>query len=150
MGILNLPEISPLTRKTALGEEIFDPVRKKYILLTPEEWVRQHWISYLQTHLHVSASWITVEYGFKLNGLSKRCDILVFDKQGNPLLVVECKAPHIRLDNDVFEQISRYNLVLQAPFLIVSNGIKHYALKINFSTRSTTFLATIPDYQDML
>lgn len=148
--MLSLPNIQAHIRKTNSGEEIFDPVRKKYVCLTPEEWVRQHWIEYLQQHLGVPRSWIAVEYGFQLNGTFKRCDLMVCNKKGEALLIVECKAPHVQINRNVFEQISRYNLVLKAPFLIVSNGVQHHAMRISFDTNQSEFLQDIPSYQEML
>lgn len=121
---LNFPEYSFRLRKRDEKHEIFDEVRKKWLVCTPEEWVRQHFIKWLILERNYPASSIAIEGGLKLNRLSKRTDIVVF-KDNNPLLLVECKAPTIALSQSVFDQLFRYNLKINAPLLAVTNGIKH-------------------------
>ena len=106
-------------------------IRKKKIILTPEEWVRQHLISYLDSNFNYSKSRMAVEYELKYNKLSKRADIVFFDKKLMPYLLVECKAPEVKLDKNVLHQIVTYNAKLNAPFLLISNGIEHYIFEVS-------------------
>lgn len=122
---------------------VWDELRKKKVVLTPEEWVRQHWVHHLHLTYGYPLSNLAVERSFKLNGLIKRFDLLAF-YQGNPVVVVECKAPQVPITENVFHQALRYNQVLQAPVLVVSNGLQHYALDLTHS--NPTFLSTIPSY----
>jgi hypothetical protein len=102
---------------------LFDPLRKKWLALTPEEWVRQHLVNYLIKQHHVSPSLIAMERELKLNDLSKRFDVVVYDREMKPWLIAECKAPYIALDLKVAEQVLRYNLILKAPYVMISNGV---------------------------
>ena len=106
-------------------------IRKKKIILTPEEWVRQHLISYLDSNFNYSKSRMAVEFELKYNKLSKRADIVFFDKKLMPYLLVECKAPEVKLDKNVLHQIVTYNAKLNAPFLLISNGIEHYIFEVS-------------------
>ena len=106
-------------------------IRNKKIILTPEEWVRQHLISYLDLNFNYSKSRMAVEYELKYNKLSKRADIVFFDKNLMPYLLVECKAPEVKLDKNVLHQIVTYNSKLNAPFLLISNGIEHYIFEVS-------------------
>ena len=106
-------------------------IRNKKIILTPEEWVRQHLISYLDSNFNYSKSRMAVEYELKYNKLSKRADIVFFDKNLMPYLLVECKAPEVKLDKNVLHQIVTYNSKLNAPFLLISNGIEHYIFEVS-------------------
>ena len=108
---------------------IFDPLRKKNILLTNEEWVRQNIILFLKNELKVPLSHIAVERGFTINNLKKRFDIVVYNKKGEVQILIECKAPNIKIKQSVFNQISKYNLVLNSKFLMITNGINHLFLK---------------------
>lgn len=144
MQPLNLPP-APLRIESKDNKElVWDELRKKKIVLTPEEWVRQHWVHHLHSTFAYPLSNLAVERSFKLNGLVKRFDLLAFF-QGNPVLVVECKAPHVPITEDVFHQALRYNQVLQAPVLVVSNGLQHYALDL--TNNNPTFLSSIPSYR---
>lgn len=147
--MFSLPPITARIQTKPTGDEIFDPIRMKFVRLTPEESVRQRWIAYLQHHLGVPRSWIAVEYAFQLNGTAKRCDILVCNKKGEALLIIECKASHVKIDQSVLEQVSRYNLALHAPFLIISNGEKHHVVRIKFHSRTSVFINHLPDYDQM-
>ena len=122
---------------------IFDELRKKYVNLTPEEWVRQHILRMLKEKKY-PVSLTSVEKEIKLFSTKKRFDILVSDTSGNPFLLVECKAPEVKITQKVFDQLSRYNTVLNAPLLLVSNGKTHYYLK--FENNEYQFLKTLPDY----
>lgn len=128
---------------------MFDPLRKRWVALTPEEWVRQHVANYLVQDLGCPASLISVEHTISLNGQAKRADLVVHDRAGRPLLLVECKAPAIRMDQRVLEQASRYNLVFRVPYLLVTNGLVHYACRILHATGVVDFLGNIPPYADM-
>jgi len=144
---LNLPQ-APLQIKDPQGGQatVFDPVRKKYVALTPEEWVRQHFIYYLMSEAKCSKGLIQVEQAANYNKLQKRADILVFDRAGQPWMLVECKAPYVKIDQSVFNQAAVYNKSKQAPYLVVTNGMVHYCCKINFGTGEYTFLDGLPTF----
>ena len=146
MEKLNLPQY-PIKIKEEGGKQyIFDPIRKKYLVLQPEEWVRQNFIQFLIQEKQYPASLIEIEKGLKLNELTKRADIVVSDNYGKPSVLIECKAPKVKINQEVFEQIARYNNVFKVPFLIVTNGLDHYCAKIDFKSNSFEFLEEIPDY----
>ena len=147
MESLNLPTYSFNIKFQGQRKYIFDTLRKKYVLLTPEEWVRQNFLKFLTENKNYPASLIFVEMEFKLNTLSKRCDAVVFNRSGNPFLIVECKAPNVKIDKLVFEQIARYNMQLKVDYLIVTNGLSHYCCKIDFENQTYSFLNEIPDYE---
>ncbi len=128
---------------------IFDSIRKKYILITPEEWVRQNLIKFLITEKKYPKSLIGVEVGLKLNSLQKRADVLCYNSQAEPLLLVECKAPNVKISQQTFEQIAQYNIHFRVKHLLVSNGLNHYACKIDFKNKSYEFLEDIPSYDDL-
>ncbi len=146
---LNLPDYSFRTRQDAGKTYIFDAVRKKYLLLTPEEWVRQNFIRYLIEIKGFPSSLMVIERGLKVNGNPFRADLLVCDKKGEPLLVVEFKAPHVPVTQAVFDQIARYNMRFRVPYLIVSNGLQHYCCKIDFHAESYGFLREIPGFKEI-
>jgi hypothetical protein len=125
---------------------IFDILRKKNVVLTPEEWVRQNFVQYLIQNKNYPKSIIAVEKQLNINNLNKRTDILIFDKNGNPDIIVECKAPSIKINQDNFDQIARYNLKLNANYLIVTNGLQHFYCKIDHELEKYHFLKDIPDY----
>ncbi|MDC1312476.1 type I restriction enzyme HsdR N-terminal domain-containing protein [Flavobacteriaceae bacterium] len=126
---------------------IFDVVRKKFMVLTPEEWVRQNTIQYLVKELNIPLSLINVEKQIKLHGTIKRYDIVTFNPDGSIHLIVECKADSIKISQDTFDQIARYNLVLKSTFLMVTNGIDHYYCKMDLQNKRYSFLETLPEYQ---
>lgn len=130
--------------------KVFDPIRKKYVALTPEEAVRQQFIHFLSTERGVPQSLIAVEGSLTLNGMQKRFDILVYNRNGNALLLVECKAPTVKINNNTFEQIARYNLSLKVPYLVVTNGDSNYCCRVNFENQSINFLKNIPFYKEMV
>ena len=125
---------------------IFDNLRKKYLVLTPEEWVRQHFVNYLINDKHYPASLIALEKQLVINNRKKRTDILIFNKKGTPEIIVECKAPSIKITQDTFDQIARYNLKLNANYLIVTNGLQHFYCKMDFENETYIFLKDIPSY----
>lgn len=150
MDTLNLPEYQFNTRYNEGKPEIFDPVRRKFVALTPEEWVRQHFINFLQMDKAVPLSLIAVEQMLVYNTMKKRADIVVYSNKGLPVLLVECKAASIELTQKVFDQVALYNLTMKVPFLIVTNGLKHICCKINFENSSYSFLEEIPTYKQMV
>jgi len=150
MRKLNLPEYSFRLRKNAAEKtEIFDAIRKRFYILTPEEWVRQNFINYLIHIKNFPASLMSIEKGLKLNGMHKRTDIVQYNKSGKPILIVECKAPDIKLNQDTFDQAARYNLTLQVDYLIITNGLEHYACKMDYAKKRIQFLTDIPNFEDL-
>ncbi|MDA3781129.1 MAG: type I restriction enzyme HsdR N-terminal domain-containing protein [Bacteroidales bacterium] len=149
MEELNLPKCTYRIKEDKGKKFIFDNVRKKFVVLTPEEWVRQNFISYLVEHKNFPASLIGVEYEFKLNNTSKRSDIVSFGKIGEPLLIVECKASVVKITQKVFDQIARYNIKLQVNYLIVTNGLSHYCCRFDKEKQSFVFLNDIPEYSQI-
>ena len=150
MQKLNLPEYSFRFKTTGGKSFIFDPLRKKYVRLTPEEWVRQNFVQFLITGKNYSVSLIAVEAGVKVNNNPQRADLVIFDRSGIPALVAEFKAPEIKISQQTFDQIVRYNMQLKVPFLIVSNGLEHYCCRINYDDNSYVFLAEIPLFSEIL
>ncbi len=150
MQKLNLPEYS-FRIKTSQGKSfIFDALRKKFVRLTPEEWVRQNFVQFLLTEKMYSPALITVEAAVKVNNNPQRADLVVFDRLGNPVLVVEFKAPEVKISQQTFDQIVRYNMQLKVRFLIVSNGMEHYCCSINYAENSYAYLPEIPDFSSLL
>jgi len=147
---LHFPAIDVRTKADGKRILIFDGIRKKYVALTPEEWVRQHLIHYLISGKNCPASLISVETPLKYALVDKRSDLLVNDRNGQPLMLAECKAPEIGITQKVFEQIAIYNLTIQAPCLMVTNGLQHYCLAAATDGSSACFLNEIPDYEDLL
>ncbi len=147
---LNLPTYSFQLKHKPNGAYVFDIIRKKDIKLTPEEWVRQHFLVYMIHHLGYPAGLISVEYGLTINKLNKRSDIVVFDKTGQPLLIVECKAPTVSISQETFDQIATYNLNLNVKYLIVTNGLQHYCCQMSYNPMSYLFLDNIPTYTKLL
>jgi len=143
---LNLPKYKFKLSKKNDKIYIFDEIRKKKIFLTPEEWVRQHFIQYLIKEYDYPKSLIAVEKEIKVNNLKKRFDILVFNNKGEHELIVECKAPTIKISQNTFDQIARYNLELKAKFLIVTNGLDHFFCKMDFENKKYIFLEELPKY----
>ncbi|MFC0183989.1 Type I restriction enzyme R protein N terminus (HSDR_N) [Pseudarcicella hirudinis] len=149
MQELNLPTFNHKLKKIEGNIYIFDIIRKKYILLTPEEWVRQHFLHYLINHQQYPKSLIKLESGLRYNKLSKRTDIQVYDREGNIFMVIECKAPFIQLTENTFEQAALYNQVLKAPYLTVTNGIIHYYCRTNWDTFKFSFLNELPVFDQI-
>lgn len=125
---------------------IFDDIRKKFVVLQPEEWVRQHCINYLVVQKNYPKTLINVEKELKINGLSKRYDLVIYNSDGSIHLIVECKSPKININQETFDQIARYNLTLNATYLMVTNGINHYYCAMDYETERYNFLKDIPDY----
>jgi len=128
---------------------IFDGFRRRWVALTPEEWVRQNFVRYLTEEKHYPASLVAIERSLRMNQRDFRTDIVLFSKSGNPLIVVECKAPEVKISQQVFDQIARYNLDLRVSYLIVTNGLTHYCCRFDQSELTYTFLPEIPDYMEL-
>jgi hypothetical protein len=144
---LNLPTYNFKLKSKENKTLIFDKLRKKYMVLTPEEWVRQHFVHFLIDKKNYPTSLIALEKQLTINNRKKRTDILVFNTEGTPEIIVECKAPTIKVTQDTFDQIARYNLKLKANFLIVTNGLEHFYCKMDFENETYIFLKEIPDYK---
>lgn len=149
MQKLNLPPYNPkiITKENKLL--IFDPRRRKYVTLTPEEWVRQHFVNFLIENKGFPAGRIGNEITLELNGMKIRSDSVVYDKLGQPFVIVEYKAPHILITQQVFDQIARYNLVMRVRYLIVSNGMSHYCCELDYEHQTYRFLKEIPAYSEL-
>jgi hypothetical protein len=146
--VLTLPPAALTARKTDGFHEVLCRSRKKYVKLEPEEWVRQHWLAYLSDGLGYPAGLIAVECPLKINGMKRRADIVCHNRRGTPILMVECKAPDIKLDEKVYQQAARYNMTLQVPILVISNGIQHHALQFS-QDKMPQFLMTIPSFDEL-
>ena len=147
---LNLPEFEYKVKKREDGSwAIWDRLRERWVALTPEEWVRQHFVEWLITEKEFPAALMGNEMSLTQNGISRRCDTVVGDRTGQPLVIVEYKAPSINITQKVFDQIVRYNMVLKARYLMVSNGLEHYCCQIDYEAGSYRFLEDIPRYQDL-
>lgn len=150
MSGLNLPPFKIQTQKTEEHTDIYDSLRKRYVRLTPEEWVRQHFTHYLIEHKNYPSALLANEVTIQVNGTSRRCDSILYHKTGGkPRVIIEYKSPTIPITQAVFQQIYSYNSVLHADYLIVSNGITHYCCYINYTDRSIHYLKEIPKYSDL-
>lgn len=146
MESLNLPTYSFKLKSEGGRNLIFDEIRRRYVVLTPEEWVRQNFIRYLVSEKFYPAALMVLEKQFGYNRMIKRFDVMVYNRRGDPVLLVECKAPAVKLDQKVFDQIALYNLEFNLPYLIVTNGINHYCCRYLKGRGKYQFLAEIPDY----
>src|SRR5574344_124510 len=150
MVALNLPTYSFKIKSVGTKQQIFDPIRRRYVALTPEEWVRQNMIVHLLTALHVPKTRLGIEVPITFNGLTKRCDTVVYDNDLRPLMIVEYKATTIDLTQKVFDQIAVYNLQLQVPYLLVSNGLTHLFCKVDLENKRYLFNPEPLDYSQLL
>jgi len=145
---LNLPKYHFKIRTNQTGKnEIFDDFRKKYVIITPEEWVRQNFMQYLKEEKGYPAMLMSIEKGIIVNNMKKRFDAVVHNRNGKPIMLIEFKSPNVKLSQKVMEQISRYNLSLNVNYLIVSNGLSHYCCYIDKETGNTTFYNDIPNFE---
>jgi len=147
MQQLNFPTYQFRFKNSENKVAIFDQIRKKFIILTPEEWVRQHVIQFLLLEKKYPISLINVEKVLKVNGLRKRYDIVVFNPDGSIFILIECKAPEIKISQSTFDQIARYNMTMKAQFLMLTNGLNHYFCKMDFENEKYLFLHDVPLYQ---
>ena len=146
MHPLNFPEYGFRLKNSENNLHIFDVIRKKFVVLQPEEWVRQHTVNYLIQEKNYPKSLINVEKQLTVNDIKKRYDIVVFNSDGSIHILVECKAPSIVVDQNTFDQIARYNLQLNADYLMVTNGLQHFYCKMDFESEKYAFLRDIPDF----
>ncbi len=147
---LEFPEIALTREFRGPKEYVLDPVRRRFVRLTPEEWVRQHALAFLIEYLGVPSGLVAVEKAFSYNGMARRADVVVHDRSGNAVMLVECKAPEIALTQAVFDQVSRYNVVMKAPYLMVTNGRVYHCVVVDFEGGSWRFVESMPHFQDMV
>ncbi len=149
MYSLNLPKYLPKITKKNGKRYIFDPLRRKNVVLTPEEWVRQHFVNYLLTEKNVPKELVANEVSISLNALSRRCDTIIYNKYLEPIAVVEYKAPYVPITQQTFDQIAHYNIALRVHYLIVTNGMEHYCCRIDYAKCAYTHLKDIPSYAEL-
>lgn len=150
MTRLNLPPFKIKLRGTKAQPQIFDILRKKYIALTPEEWVRQHFVHFLVEHKGYPAALMANEIQLKVGEKTLRADSVLYSRDLKPRMIIEYKAPHIPITQKVFDQISIYNMLLHVDYLVVSNGLQHYICKMDYNDKKYLFLEDIPDYKELL
>ena len=146
MQKLNFPSYSFRLKSSENKTLMLDIIRKKYVVLTPEEWVRQHVVLFLIEEKKYPISLIAVEKQLKINSLLKRTDVVVFNTNGTPEILIECKAPSVAISQATFDQIARYNLTAQSNYLMVTNGLNHYFCQIDKENETYVFLKEIPNY----
>ena len=146
MPQLNLPNAVLKTKLVEGTTQVFDAVRKKYLVLTPEEWVRQHFIHYLNSEKKYPLGLMGVEQMIKYNNQSTRADIVLYSVEGKPNMIVECKSPKVKINQDAFNQIAKYNFKLKVDFLVVTNGLQHFCCAIDYNNEKITFLEEIPQF----
>lgn len=149
MKVLNLPAYQFRLREEDNKPKIFDRWRKKFVALTPEEWVRQNFLTYLVTEKGFPESRITVEAGLKVGKRNKRTDAVIYNRKGKPLVIIECKAPEVNINKDVFDQIVRYNITLEVNYLMVTNGLTHFCCQLDYINNNYHFFEKIPDYETL-
>jgi hypothetical protein len=147
MEPLNLPTYLFRIKEVKGKKYIFDEIRRRFVALTPEEWVRQHMVNFLVNEKYFPRQLISIEKGFQQNRRRQRYDLLVFDRKGEPLMIVECKAPEVEINQHAFDQAGRYNNKHMAIYMLITNGIKHYCCLINIVNKQYAFLHEIPDYK---
>ena len=147
---LNIPPNSANIKRVDDKLTIFDALRRKFVALTPEEWVRQHFVNFIITEKGYPASLIANECQVILNNQRKRCDSVVYDNKLTPLAIIEYKAPEVNITQKVFDQIARYNIVLRVKYLIVSNGIQHFCCKVDYDKQKFEYLTEIPMYSELV
>ena len=146
---LNLPQYEIKIGEKNGKRTIFDFLRRKYVSLTPEEWVRQHFTHYLTDHKGYPKGLMGNEVELRVGEKRLRCDTILYNKQGQPQMIIEYKAPTIQIQQKTFDQISAYNLLLHVDYLIVSNGLQHYCCKMDYDNQKYLFLQDIPDYENL-
>lgn len=150
MSVLNLPPVSLKTKNTGERIMVFDFLRRRYVALTPEEWVRQHFVHFLVERKGYPAALLANEVSLCVGGATRRCDTVLYRREGgSPRLIVEYKAPHVAITEKVFTQISSYNSVLRADYLIVTNGMSHYCCRMDYARCSYVFLPDVPDFGEL-
>jgi len=148
MQKLNFPAYAFRFKNSENKIAVFDEIRKKFVVLTPEEWVRQHVVQFLLTDKNYPKSYINVEKVLKINGITKRYDAVVFKPDGSIFLLIECKAPEVPISQNTFDQIARYNMTLKADYLMVTNGLNHYFCRMDFENEQYQFLRELPHFKN--
>ncbi|MGB0931440.1 MAG: type I restriction enzyme HsdR N-terminal domain-containing protein [Chitinophagales bacterium] len=146
---LNFPEYPIITKKVGNKNYLFGFVRRKYLLWTPEEWVRQHVLQFLVKDREYPKSFLAVEKALRVNTLLRRTDVVAYNKNGAPILIVECKAPNVKITQQVFDQIAAYNISLKVEYLFITNGLEHFCCKIDYETNSYTFIEDLPYFSEI-
>ena len=149
MTRLNLPSFPIRLAGTQEKPKVFDILRSKYVALTPEEWVRQHFVNYLIQHKQYPAAYLANEVNLKIGGKVLRADTVLYDQQLRPLMIIEYKAPHIAISQKIFNQLFAYNLQLHATYLVVSNDLQHYCCMLTHDHEKYVFLDDIPEYNKL-
>ncbi|MDR1089583.1 MAG: type I restriction enzyme HsdR N-terminal domain-containing protein [Prevotella sp.] len=147
---LNLPPFDINVKKVNGRLSVFDPIRRKFVTLTPEEWVRQHFVNFLLTEKEYPQTLISNEIQIDLNGRKKRCDSVVYNRELAPVMIIEYKAPDVNISQTVFDQIVGYNIVLKVKYMIVSNGLNHYCCRMDYQKQTYEYLPEIPSYSNLL
>jgi hypothetical protein len=150
MQKLNLPEAMLKVLEEGGKASVWDRFRKRYVVLTPEEWVRQHFLHWLVGHMDYPEGLLAVETSLKYGQLKKRADAMVYSRTGQPLMIIECKAPAVELTQDVFDQIARYNFMFRVEYMAVTNGMKHYCCRQNADRETWTFLEKFPVFPELV
>jgi type I site-specific restriction endonuclease len=143
---LNFPTYQFRLRENNSRMEIFDEVRKKWVAVTPEEWVRQHAMKWLVEEKKYPASLLAVEKSISVNGLTKRCDIVAFDRNAKPILIVECKSADVEISQAIFDQAARYNMTLNADLFLLTNGLRHFCCTIDHDQKIYNFIKDLPEF----
>ena len=146
MTQLCLPKVALKTKLVEGTTQVFDVVRKKYFVLTPEEWVRQHFIHYLNTEKNYPIGLMGVEQVVKYNSMQTRADIVLYTTDRKPKMIVECKAPKVKITQDAFNQIAKYNCQLKVEFLVVTNGMQHFCCQMDYEKNTNCFLEDVPAF----
>jgi hypothetical protein len=149
MKTLNLPKFSFRYKEEAGKNYIFDEVRRKFVAFTPEEWVRQNFLCYMTSHLHYPQSLMGVERTLKINELTQRCDIVLYNRKGEAVLIVECKAPSVGIDDKTLAQAGRYNIALKVPYLVLTNGLRHYCIFTDPKTGKYSVMSEFPAFDQL-
>jgi len=146
---LNLPPFDINVKKIDGKLSVLDPLRRKFVALTPEEWVRQHFVNFLLREKGYPTALVANEVQINLNKQKRRCDSVVYSRNLSPLMIIEYKAPEVVITQEVFDQIVGYNIVLKVKYLIVSNGLNHYCCVMDYNTQTFCYLPEIPNYKDL-
>ena len=147
---LNLPKYGIKIKNDKGHQSIFDVLRRKYVALTPEEWVRQHFVHFLIEHKGYPKALMANEIQLAIGNKKLRCDSVLYDRTLKPRMIIEYKAPTVNITQKVFDQITIYNMLLHVDYLVVSNGIKHYCCRMDYANQKYLFMEDIPDYQNLL
>ena len=147
---INLPNFAIKVKREGGRTQVFDFLRRRFVTLTPEEWVRQHFTHYLVEHLGYPAGLMANEVMVSVGGVARRCDTVVYAKAGGvPLMIIEYKAPEVAITQQVFQQIAAYNSLLRAPYLVVSNGVRHYCMHMDYAAQRVDYLSGVPPYAEL-